>query len=1121
MRRVVPVLLVVCLSCGPFFWEAPPPIGEYPERVATKRWTAIFDEAAPRDPELPALAAVDEVSRAMGHLLPWMEPGERLPAIDRLLELNRSGEYSAVRANWLHELRELSLDPEVAAMSGEYLEWRMRRELPAAPAAAPAVEMSFLEVLDLRRRQVEEAQRARLALLDEGMAAGPEALRPHWRVQRGVHFFRLSGYDEAAAEFESVMADFPGHPRAEAAALMLARCHLEASRQLRRQLVEAREPVAAADARVDECERVLRGFLGGNPAGRFASDAHGWLGAVAWERGLLGAAVRHQLDRLSLQPTREVTRSVLRECDLIFGSLFKRLAEEEGIGPEGLRVEEDFDAVAVAGHPLVARLFVQHALDPAAHGVEPLFAEDDRGGRDRIDYLKRRILRPQRFVREAMKDLGREMAGAPGGGADPVTLVLLSWAATEAGAHQQSWDLLAKVEGEAGDEVLHARAIVLQRLERHAEAVVVFDELERRFSESPLAADVGYRRAVSWFKAGQPARALVAFWQIHREAMASLGFSVRETPPTGLQPLPHIVQWLDTLVQFTPLEDLVALREEYAALDQVGLMLDGPIRLRALAAGDFPLAARHLSRAGHPQLPVVDDFGRRYEMLRALRQDREGWEERISGLEGLYRQVESAQPTDDLPRLHLALAREWMAQRGLVTMPLLGLHGYAASEEEKQDLLRRTNAMDLGFSREVVDDELDRRDEATHALRHALLAAESDDAAVAAAALELANECLFRRAEFSLYQRERAMESGATALSREIYARLKQRFPESPEARRAVFHVFTPPEGSWMPGDYNPSNSHERMLRALWPEDEDASRHEEAVEQIRRLASAAGKPEEEAALDEIVQGIEAARDEVRRLRQFTDPANQQVVLAAVDRLDDLAVAVSLPGITTDDFLNYARARYERLPEAFASLVDFRDRMRWIGDQPADDTIGGWKAFLDAHPGSPKAEAASMRMARRVARLYRTRVAVEAYHFPQAPIPNGYKRVGVTRENDGDGLHFVKTTLQGHQDRFPGGRYQDDLDLLWAGWWIDSGEPGRALPLIQRILETPGQRDLHGVAVLNFAEIAQDLVVAERREQAAAALRGTPGALATLRQLAEGDTFLGRLEPLLPWLESEE
>jgi hypothetical protein len=275
----------------------------------------------------------------------------------------------------------------------------------------------------------------------------------------------------------------------------------------------------------------------------------------------------------------------------------------------------------------------------------------------------------------------------------------------------------------------------------------------------------------------------------------------------------------------------------------------------------------------------------------------------------------------------------------------------------------------------------------------------------------------------------------------------------------------------------------------------------------------------------VRKSIKAAMRELDEFRALTNPEEQESVVLVIDRLDDLLAAASLSGIRVEDLSRYAAGDFKSLPPVFKSLLDYRDRVKALTDVDGNetglknDTIEGWREFLETYPDSPKAEAASFRMTRLVARQYRTSRRISAFHFPEAPIPNGYKRLEVARMDPANDPEAVIAAIRQHEARFPAGRYRDDLNLLMAGALIDSGKFAQALVLLDSILANPVQRDLHVVASLEFAEIAQRLIDPEQRAQAAKAIRRSPGAMKRLALLVDGDTFLSRLKPLMPWLEN--
>jgi hypothetical protein len=1154
MRRATYIIVFGVIACGPFFYQAPPAIGNYPERLPTKPWTQLLAETAPLDPALPAADQQDETCLKLPATLATLDAKGRLAELDRLLKVNRDGHYSQFRSNLLWELRELVGDDALFKTAAPYIAWRVHQPAPLPPRP-PAERPWNIEAEEFAALKAAHTSRIEdlTAEFDRSIAAAPAVLLPHWQVQRGAFLFRIGRYTDARLAMEDVLegaAEGAPKLRELAAMIMAARCLIEDSRELAKlPLTEGRRGEIEG-LQNDAAERLKQLIaLGKTRPHPYVPDAHGWLGAIAADRNQLGAAVVHQLDRLEAQPTREITRTVLRECDQLFARLLENRCSPESSA--WLSPEDDFDAARVARHPVVARLFVQHAIDPAATISLPLIGDNESGDRHTIDFLKQRILRPQPFVQTALDALGRELLKHRPA-LDAATLTLLAWSATEAGEHEQALALLDQITApKPADDTLLARATVLKRLKRHAEAVAAYDRLMTDYPASPLANDLPFQRGIEQFRAGRVTDAIVSLVSVSAAENARLRTQVEaqmagkeaaddEYPPK-LQPEYHLIQWLDTLAQFASLADLEAAvaklppeaNLKHPSFDGTDLslteQLHGLLRCRALAAGDFALAKRHVAMTPPPA--PTEWAGSRYQFNEALHLDAAGWEKRVAPLEKLHAELAAATQPADRARLHLAMARHWWAQRGFLTLPVIGACYYANSEEDRQDLLRRQNALQLGFSREVVTAELDHRDEATHALEHALAAAAvGSDPATAAAALELANECLFRRAEFSFYQKSRALETNDAKLSRSLYDQLRQRFPNSKEARRAVYHVFTPLAAPWMPGDYNPNNCVSAFLATLagrprddYSEETTAAR-EAAQDQIVKLPAQFENPKPGTRFAELRRDLHAAKLKLDTLRPATDPDWQDAVLDAINRLDDLAAAASLPNITMADYTDYANGRHPKLPPDFKSLQDFRARLKPTVDDdgndgdPANDTIDGWREFLETYPDSPKLEAASLRLTRLLARQFRGPLRVRAFHFPAAPIPNGYKHIVVDRHLPAPNPKLVLAAIDDHEARYSTGRYQEDLDLLRAGALIDAGDFGRAMELLEKVLANPAQLDLHGPAVLEFGDLAQRLLDPEQRLKATSAFRRRPGAMNILRCLVAGDTCLARLAPLMPWLE---
>ncbi len=1092
MRRVVIPFLLLLIACGPFFYQAPPGIGSYPERIAAKRWQHLFEEVVPIEAALPDVDGFDE-----NHLLESLTSlsiEKRHAAIDSLLAENRNGTYTASRANFLHELRELTADSALFAAANGYIQWRVQDIEDERNAA-------LRNMAKIRAEQ-------RFAFLKAQIDKGDALLKPYLLVRRGALLFTEYGSKLAEEDFTKVIVEFPNHPRAEVAALMLARCQIGQSRSMqfddgikdRQRLIE--ELLEKADALLVE-------FIKAHPRGRFTPDALGWRGAVAFDRKQYGSAMKFQIERLDMQPTREITRTVLLECDMIFEKLLK--SPEAAKADLWMELGKHFDAPAVARHPLVTRLFVQHCIDPAAHISLPMWWEENEYASHRtIDYLNRRIFIPKPFVKLALAEIGKELIKA-NPAPDATTLTLLAWSATDSGEHEQALALLDQIPAaNLNDEALLAKGIVLQRLDRHPDALSAFYQLAAKFPTSPLHADQPFRKTLSLQKTGQHGKAILEILPL------ALPQNLASTETPRLHPRQQLIQWLDTMLQFAPLEELEIAFAGLPAPSTARDAVNSAIRTRALAAGRFDLAERHLSGQAAPLMP---ERYLPYDSLRImLPMTRADWDARVAPLASLHAGLAANPDPSTKTKLHLAIARQWMKQRGFLTLPSLAICYYAASEGEKQELLRRRNAIELGFSRETIQHELDHRDEATLALEHALEAAKSADPAIAAPALELANECLFRRSEFSLYQRSRAIETEASRHSADLHSQLTTRFPDSAEAKRAVRFNFIPATGPWMPGDYNQEHAVVALIDCMFGDSP------EADSSTGIASEPLESPAQETSIEQVRKNLEAKRIELNAMRTASDPLAQYDIMDALMQLDDLTAAASLSGITTADYLNYAAGNNEALPPAFKSLLDFRERLRpqinsqgFESSELTNDTIEGWREFLTSYPDSPKAEAASFRMTRFIARQSRGRPRITAFHFPTAPIPNGYKHVEVSRSVSQNPNEVLAAITQ-HEKRFLNARYQDDLNLLRAGALIDLAEFPKALALLETILSNPVQRDLHAVAALEFADIAQRLLLTEQRATAADAFRHTPGTLPRLRKLVSGDTFLSRLQPLMPWLD---
>ncbi len=579
----------------------------------------------------------------------------------------------------------------------------------------------------------------------------------------------------------------------------------------------------------------------------------------------------------------------------------------------------------------------------------------------------------------------------------------------------------------------------------------------------------------------------------------------------------EVEQWVDALLQFGQIEELEAALGGGRLPDELADRMRMMVRCRAVARGDFTTARRWL-------VEDVTEPGR-FESSSALADfaamDEAGWDEWVEPIVALEQEFEAATGREERARIALRMGDRWMAARGRLTMPSLDPRWIYNSEPELADLQRRKNARFLGVDGGNATEELDRRDEAWHARRAYALAAElAGDGATLARALAEENECLFRMAELTPYQAARAFERDDTAASRAIFERLT-----ADGAGSAVFYEFPAllAAGEWMPGDASPWVSELAILAAMKP-DRDRPSHGNGSADSERIRELFARPG--ASVEELRDGLDAIRAEF--LPRFESPDQAGVI----NDLDDLALFLDEP-TTTVMRHKYAALRFgdrrggrdDPDLEPVADFVEYLNRIARVpdgdgsGTHAVNDTIAGWREFLARYPESAKAEAAQFRLTRLIVRGVRTEVGVEAFFWPDSPIPNGYKRIGVRRDQPFDAGRVI-AALDEYDRKFPDGRYAAEVRLLRGGVAIDAGNYARALELLTGILDDESKRDLHLDAGLGLADLFLRLIVADERVAVAEAIRGSERGRVYFERFVGGETCGSRLRPLVAWVNGE-
>jgi len=190
-------------------------------------------------------------------------------------------------------------------------------------------------------------------------------------------------------------------------------------------------------------------------------------------------------------------------------------------------------------------------------------------------------------------------------------------------------------------------------------------------------------------------------------------------------------------------------------------------------------------------------------------------------------------------------------------------------------------------------------------------------------------------------------------------------------------------------------------------------------------------------------------------------------------------------------------------------------------EPNNDTIESWERYLRDFPNGPKSEAASLRLLRKKVRVACPIPQVEAFFFPESPIPRGYKRLIRSPEADQATLHALTKELDAHEKRFPGGRYRADILVLRGAIAEQSRDYPMALKAFAEVLADPAHPELRMNAALYFSEVSLLLLDKNERPFVAAAFRSERTAMPFLKNLSHGDTCLFRLRPLMEWLETPQ
>jgi TolA-binding protein len=597
----------------------------------------------------------------------------------------------------------------------------------------------------------------------------------------------------------------------------------------------------------------------------------------------------------------------------------------------------------------------------------------------------------------------------------------------------------------------------------------------------------------------------------------------------------QIYQFIDTLLNFAPLPELLTTPEDKNLKDA------GKRRMRAILAQRY-LAAENFAEA---KKYIVDPY--QLDLVRHLEQ---------------LTNDKSGTPQQSAERM-LKLGDAWAEARGLLLRAPLDteLHEGASI----CGLLRRENGHTLRLP--DVEDQLDERDELHHASRWWMRAARAVPGTPLAAKARLkALEALPQIARVSSYTEQRAREIKLEAVSREIYDKLRAESPNSPEAQRFAAYWSLPPEpkkSAETQQEETPPNSSMAACETVLVACEDtaaplgypisANHAFDALTRKKPSGTSEEDQERYRVWNEIDKRVTALRGtwnagEVKDLAQLVRKnITDRDDVTVANCLDDLAQFLSEANVTADAGVAYVNLRLNLLhrthwpnspvdpgisvqdnDEAVAAEIDeaeknpalksFHDYLDFcriglvagkrIGVQTnipgAKDLDGATyysrdfpkiekmtRDFLAKYPRSHKREAAMFVLARAI-------YSLSCPHILCVGVP--------TVASDPEGLvqvvqkmHRVepfdpKRVMQALDDydrEFPNGRYAADVrDMRGATFWR-MGQWDKALDLTLAQIAAGVTGDLLGDAETRLANIFAELANVEHRPQLLEAIRARP------------------------------
>jgi TolA-binding protein len=968
--------------------------------------------------------------------LPTKPGAEALASIDRMIAAARAGHASPL-LNLLDDVRDLFAGPAQAAESAAYLAWRLNHasdfglnwEKPDTAAAEPTdAEVAAQE------KEVEKQ-----------LAKATPALKPHWIYLQGAILFLNHKVAGSQTNFLKVVNEYPKHPRAEAALFMAARCQLWRARsreytQQEMTIVQAERPKA---------KKLFDEFFARYPHGRLFGDAIGWYGAFAYDGHDFATALRCYTQQTELPDHPELFGPAVEMVE----KTLSHIASEP----------RDKSFAEVAKDPKAAQALVYLIMNTSE-------SDNFNGKLDSIDEVRgwRKNVLPRlgaAIATEAKLYQNAEWK--------PRYLAMLAYAASGAGQQEQALKLLETAGGAAqeSDDLLFARGVVLHRAKRAGEAAKVLSALLDKFPKSPLAKGARLRLGLALADSHQGGEAVLALGKLLQKPKKPDRNTeeVSEDEETeGSREgrilydldLNQVRALIDTLLNFAPVEELVAPTLAPSLDPVLRLQLTEPVAQRLLAKEQFEEARNYNTPAQ--------------------------WELVAAPIARLTKEAEDAKEPAAHAAACLKLGDAWAAARGkLLTYPLdtdETRHTVYIDFSADADGRRADSGPFIGATGNYRLD-LENRDELKHAFKWWLDASDAQPGtALAAQALWRALKAMPQIADVSPFSYERALERKWSDVSRKIYDRLKKECADSPEAiRYAVTWDFPAPKKSDPAEEYpvqrDPAGDWISGAEALKIEEEGVGSEaymEALTKDMDALKGLAGK-ETSAELKSRAAVLAA-----RARRAFTGLYDARWVNLA----DDLAQFFSEPDPGPEVCQRYVELRFRFVNQTavgggfgddekkedpdqilqndiktaladpkikpvadyfeFLNLAVIANHFVWVKldekDKNGDpDTYRSrdypllakaTRAFLEKYPKSRKREAAALMEARAAYRASEDVAVRKLVTWPQAARWEGGFEVFHTRQEPFDETRVI-AKFDAYDRAFPHGRYAADIRVYRA------------------------------------------------------------------------------------------